>query len=476
MNAVATLLRRTTSPASAARTVLGVVAWAAASLGAARALYADAVLSAGAIPVSDLIAPIDVQVTPAVTNERVVTRDGHLLPAVVRLDTGAAETALREFDEAFRHARSEFTRELAAAFGETAISEEKISSLRFQSFRSEFVAAHPEFPVGYVLAAAWARGDDGEVVRARMSSVVAQIVVRQLIGRVPDAATVFVLTLPRSTVVRSWSEASPAMARAVDRSGVLTLEQARAELWRSLGVGERFAGGFLETLIRENVSYDARLTGLFLHERLGAQLPGRFFGRGETLAKAGEPVDALAAEAMQQIDALGLAPLTPMPAAAAAAPANVAAVDAGRAPAPAVATLAESVPTGEPAPSAPVAVLPMRWIYAVGVAGLVSFVLGLWGFTRLVKLRRATHLASVAPPAEPSLREALAPHLAREMTERGMQALFSQRQELLENASAATERVAEMETRVAKVQPAIQERMQSYERRIKALERELQER
>jgi hypothetical protein len=423
-----------------------------------------AALAEGAIAPADLLAPVDVQVTPLVGGGALATRDGQLLPAIVRADPGAADAAIREFDAAFARARVAFLDEVERAFGARVVDETRIGSMRFQSLRSEFVAAHPEFPVGYVLAAAWARGDDGELVRARMAGVLRQVTARQLIGAVPKAATVFVLAMPQDQLVRAWSEASPALVRAVDRADVVSLETARAELWSHLGVSERFAGGYLETLVRENIRYDARLTALFLHERLGAALDGRFFGRGDVIVRGGEPVDAAAAEALRQLDALGLAPLMAVVAPAPAAPEPRPVVAASVA-APAAAPVPAA---GGDAPVAAVA-LPAAWIAAVAVLGGLSLAAGVWGFHKLRKLGRVT-VAGPAPAAG-DMREVL----AREMTRQGMDALFTQRQELLATTAVATERMEEMETRVAKVQPVIQERMRSYERRIKALERELQE-
>lgn len=430
-----------------------------------------AALAEGAIPPADLLAPVDVQITPFVGGDTIATSDGQLLPAIARAEVGAADAAVREFDAAFARARAEFLDELERAFGARAIDEAKIASLRFQSFRSEFVAAHPEFPVGYVLAASWAHGDDGEVVRVRLAGVLRRVMERQLIGAMPRASTVFVVALPKGMLVRAWGEASATIVRAVEGGEVATLEAARAELWKNLSVGERFAGGYLETLVRENIRYDARLTALFLHERLGAALEGRFVGRGEVIVRAGEPVDAIAAQILRQLDELGVPPLVTVTAAATVAPApaepKVDPVPAAAVPEPPARAIPD-VPT-IPVESTPAAAVPTAWMATMAGLGGLSLALGVWVTLKLRRLRRATVVGPKPVPGD--MREVL----AREMTRQGMDALFTQRQELLATAAVATERVAELETRVAKVQPAIQERMQSYERRIKALERELQE-
>jgi len=448
-----------------------------AALGTTSPRARAAALPEGTPAPADLLAPVDLALTPLVDGVVIATRDGRLLPAVARADAGAADAAVRTFDAAFARARSAFLDELERAFGARTIDEAKVASLRFQAFRSEFVAAYPDFPVGYVLAAAWAQGDDGEVFRARLAGVLHQVMSRHLIGAVPRAATVFVVELPRDTLVRAWSEASPALVRAVDGAAVVSVEAARSELWKQLGVGERFAGGYLETLVRENIRYDARLTALFLHERLGAAMDGRFIGRGEVIVRGGEPVDATAAAALRQIDVLGLEPLMVASAAVAVSPVVVDPAPAVRPVEQAPETVVQALPLVQPiVPVArPGPLLPTGWMLAMALLGVVSLGLGGWVLVKLRRLRGTTIVVAPSPTADGGLREALAPHLAREMTRQGMDALFTQRQELLKTTAVATERVAEIETRVAKVQPAIQEKMQSYERRIRALERELQE-
>lgn len=437
-------------------------------------------LREGEVAASDLLAPVDVQVSPVFQGERIATPDGQLLPAVVRLIPAVLPEAEQGLATAFAEARARFAGALEAAFGERVISEEKIASRRFQDFCREFVAGHAEFPVGYVLAAAWARGDDGEVVRLRMRAVLRQVMDRRLIGTMPRAGTVFVVSLPVDGLVRSWSDASGTVVRAVEGTSVLSLEAARAELWQKLGVGERFAGGFLETLVRETMRYDARLTALFLHEKLGNQLEGRFVGRGDIIVRAGQPVDALAAAVLRELEQLGVTPLTPLrPGTQETGTTREADVRSGQAPTASQVPPQRSVKAAlEPpvAAPAPMELGPMRrWMVAMVVLLVVAIGLGGWAYLKLRRLGRAAALVSARPRDAAGLREVLAPHLAREMTERGMQALFTQRQELLAEAAVATDRVADAESRVAAVQPALQERMQSYERRIRALERELQE-
>jgi septal ring factor EnvC (AmiA/AmiB activator) len=71
------------------------------------------------------------------------------------------------------------------------------------------------------------------------------------------------------------------------------------------------------------------------------------------------------------------------------------------------------------------------------------------------------------------LRAALVPQLARLMMNRLVQALFSQRENLIDTQTEATKRMAELEERIAKAQEGVQKKIAAYEARIAELERQL---
>ena len=81
----------------------------------------------------------------------------------------------------------------------------------------------------------------------------------------------------------------------------------------------------------------------------------------------------------------------------------------------------------------------------------------------------------IAPAGDPksALRGALIPHLARMMMNRLVQALFAQRESLLNTQSDAAKRMAELEERIARAQLTVQERFAAYENRIAELEKQL---
>jgi len=72
-----------------------------------------------------------------------------------------------------------------------------------------------------------------------------------------------------------------------------------------------------------------------------------------------------------------------------------------------------------------------------------------------------------------TVREALIPHLARMMMNRLVQALFAQRESLIDTQAEATKRMSELEERIARAQVSVQGRFAAYENRIAVLERQL---
>jgi predicted nucleic acid-binding Zn-ribbon protein len=72
-----------------------------------------------------------------------------------------------------------------------------------------------------------------------------------------------------------------------------------------------------------------------------------------------------------------------------------------------------------------------------------------------------------------TLRMALIPHLARMMMNRLVQALFAQRETLIDTQAEATKRMADLEERIARAQVTVQDRFAAYENRIAELEKQL---
>ena len=98
--------------------------------------------------------------------------------------------------------------------------------------------------------------------------------------------------------------------------------------------------------------------------------------------------------------------------------------------------------------------------------------------TRLPGTRVAGGMELIHPARECEgvpvvVRPALIPHLARMMMNRLVQALFAQRESLIDTQAEATKRMADMEERIAKAQLNVRKKIMAYEDRIAELERQL---
>ncbi len=72
-----------------------------------------------------------------------------------------------------------------------------------------------------------------------------------------------------------------------------------------------------------------------------------------------------------------------------------------------------------------------------------------------------------------TMRTALIPQLARMMMNRLVQALFAQRESLIDTQAEATRRMAELEERIGRAQTTVERRFAAYESRITELESQL---
>jgi DNA-directed RNA polymerase subunit RPC12/RpoP/macrodomain Ter protein organizer (MatP/YcbG family) len=85
-------------------------------------------------------------------------------------------------------------------------------------------------------------------------------------------------------------------------------------------------------------------------------------------------------------------------------------------------------------------------------------------------MRPAPHSVENVPA---TVRSALIPHLARMMMNRLVQALFAQREGLIDTQTEATRRMAVLEERITQAQENVQKKIAGYENRIAELERQL---
>jgi len=405
-----------------------------------------------------LYAPIDLEVVDVEATVAVAAKAGEHLPLVLMHDPAIALEVGDGFDATFARTREAFLARLQAAFGTATLDAAAVGEPPFREFRADFQEDNTLFPVSPALAQSWARGFDGEPVRERISGLLRAFERDQLIGEIRPASSVFVVAPGVDDGARTWGEVAP-RARVVEPQRVLTPPAAADLLRRMNDPLDRAAGGYLSGLLRPNVREDIHLTGLLLRERLGSAAVQRTILRGARLAESGQPVDPWAALALAQLARLGLEPLT-------AAPEPVIGSSPER---PGVGV--ESVDTGVSGEDSRTGVRVLVFgVVFVFLGGAVALAWVVWRRGR----SEALQVAGGAAPAGAG--EAMIPHLARDLKDRLVRALFTQRSVLLANEQAASRRVQEMEERLARLQPAIAEKIRGYERRIEALEKEITER
>lgn len=420
-------------------------------IGLALAAFGAPRLLAEGASTASFYAPIDMEVIDVEATIAIATKAGERLPLVLTQDPAVGVEVGAAFDAAFAQTRTAFMDRLQATFGVVSLDAVAVGEPAFREFRAEFQKNNPLFPVSPALAQTWARGFDGEPIRERVGGLLRAMQRDQLIGEIRPASSIFVVAPGTGSGARAWGEVAP-RARAVEPTAVLTIASAGELLRRMNDPLDRAAGGYLSGLLRGNVTEDIHLTGLLLRDRLGGALVQRSIARGARLSVAGEPVDAWAALALAQLARLGIQPLD----APLAPEASADAATAG----------------GQPEPGGAAA---GWWIAGVSVVVIGAAGVGFavwrsrWSGSGAIELSTRGATGGAAG-------EAMIPHLARELKDRLVRALFTQRSVLLANEQAASRRVQEMEERLARLQPAIAEKIRSYEQRIENLEKEISER
>lgn len=426
---------------------------------------------------SDMYAPSDFVVVDVERSMRVFSAQGEPVPLVVRVNTHATSLMVEQLNEAFDLAREAFLSALEEAYGARQIEIRRINSAKFRSFQNEFQSANPLFPVNLVLAQSWAKGYDGISTRDRLASAMTSVTREYYLADFAEDTVLFIASTPEDAVVRSWSDAAQTV-RLADHGEILGIEEAGFLVRRSLDALDRSVGGFVTGLLRPTVAVDEHLTGLLMRERLGDRVVMKKFNEGDFIVRAGEPLDRWTSLAIETVERMGLD--TPEVISAV----EKVVVEVNEPPVPVSVEVPEEIvaPLSPPPVEAQSTTARSFWqlldkpFVAGGLAGGLVGCLGLAVWMLFLRKGPGSTSLVVQSQGQPSdLREAIVPHLARELKNRLVSVLFAQRHALLENEEAASERVREMEARLARLQPAIAEKIRSYEQRIENLEKEIEE-
>lgn len=412
----------------------------------------------GDVAERNFLTPESLVVVDVETTIKERSLEGEAVPLVIRRNDEALQSAIAQLSEAFARTRERFLDALEETFGTREIGIREINSSRFRIFRNEFQSGNPLMPVNLVLAQTWAKGYDGGPTLDRLAGALRSTMDTHLIGDLRQSSTTFLVSLSESDRIRNWGEAAK-FATVLEDKAVLTPEEAGLELRRSLDALDRIMGGFVTGMLQSNVTEDPYLTSLVLADRLGGRAVQKRFNPGQMIARKGDRIDLWAALALEKMRRSGIEPLSVVRPKPAPKPEPPPQVEEGPVEGPSV--VAEEVWFRN---------LPL--LVGAGVCVVIG-----GAALAVLFFRRRRHGGSIVSAGEKhqDLKEAVAPHLARELKDKLVGALYSQRGALLDNEQAASGRVAELEARLARLQPAIAEKIRSYEQRIAALEDQLEE-
>jgi hypothetical protein len=462
---------------------------------------------------ADITASVPFDVANAEATASLKTSRAEEIPAIYRADVGLTNVIAAKFLAAFDEAHSNFCNAIVATYHQAVIDDATIEASDFGYFVTAFNVENKKFPVTAELAVAWARGDDGVLLRSkwlgsllsamanhvRADKPPAQFIVRRTIRVVPVTsmdqtlsltsvrergymiATTNVPTIThwRMLYRQQFSQVDQPLARVLANfiqpdciPDVALTTEARDLATRQIVVSDHYDIG--QIIVRHGQVIDTQMLAAlnaFNQQLLPTTLNQQIANEHENSLQQQQ----LAAKAQLQAQQAQQDAETEHQTALLALQQQQQALQARN--------LAESQAEDERARelSAQAVAQKIRqrneWLVAAMAAVSVVALLVLWRSMRRrpvpisvpAKLERMEKPTPVAP-AE------LAPYLAQTLKEAVVQGLASQRAELLEAQRLAAMEIAELVERLDQLQAPMQERLRAYQDRIQELQKELAQR
>lgn len=413
----------------------------------------------GEILPREVTAPIDLELLDA--RETALARHAASanLPMVGVPDGEGAEATIEAIRKSFEETRSQFVAEVAGTFRGHPVGHREANSSRFREFRLEFQRNNTGYPVGNLLALTWALDRDDSRLLDPILDTVKDVFGDRLVVAIEkdgeetadeDLALHGVLVVAPDPGLPEPEDRLFGTGRLVDADRIVLLEVIRESLRMDLEVTYRPVSAHVVSLVRPNVVLDEVLTDAYRDWRTQSVRVVDRIESGETILAAGQPVDKRTLLALREID-------TWMKAQAAVAPSGIVASHPG---------------------------LPIHQAESNADAGVHGLFLGILTFSVVLLVvlfaiftRRQGERTLVSVTATGTvgdvIPDGLAAQLARELRDRVVQSLYSQREDLLRAEQSATLSVKQLEERLARLQPRILARIQSFEKRIAELEFQL---
>ena len=429
----------------------------------------------GDMATTDIVTPVALDVEDTVATAALQATRARQIPAVFRSFPDATNVMVRAFLAAFEQARTNFQAELVAEFQAPTLDAATLASTDFDHLVTGFGVKYKNFPLPDELAAEWARGGDGQVIRDKLLTALQQAAAGRIgPNALPDGMVVgdTIRLVPVTSVDQKLSLDTVLQCPLASAASLTTLATAQAQFRRNFSAPHQSFARALAAFLQPNCLPDAPFMQLTRGTVAGQMIVASHFDAGDILVHRGDLIDAKAK-----------AVLTALKEKLRSSSATVVAESPQPAHPPAAATLkptpaAARIPTyNMPAPALKTGVRHKALI--ITLAGISTGALLVFFGQVSRKTKRTTGPSSaiqISPMilvADHAANANLAPEVTQAVREAVAQELASQRRELLLAHQAATEEIVALVHRLDELQVSSQERLHTYETRIQTLEKEL---
>jgi hypothetical protein len=432
----------------------------------------------GDIADADVVTPVALDVVDAAATSALQSAKATQHPAIFRSFPETTNVMAGEFLTAFMQARSNFLADVAIEFHSGKLEEATIASADFGRLVTVFGVENKVFPIPDDLAAEWARGGDGHVIRERLLATLEWAAHRPVRpDALPEGMVLgeTVRLVPVTEMNQKLSFESLQEGQLISTTNLATLASAQTLFRRDFPAPQQLFARALAAFIQPNCFPDEPFTQLTRGAAIYRLVVSDHYDAGEVIVHRGEAVDAKSLAALAALKER-LAANSPAPANAptASVPA-VHAVEPAQPPPKTQVVAAATVVVDSPKPvAARPGIKHLGLILTLAGISLISLIVAVWQF---VKGRKpAADPATVAQeplPFPDTTKPNLTPQVAQAVREAVQQELAAQRRELLLAQQAATDEIAALVQRLDELQVPMQQRLHTYETRIHVLEQEL---
>lgn len=406
---------------------------------------------AGDIALEEIISPVDLEVVDPKATAQARHAAIAQLPPVYRALDSQEDPSVAAVVDSFESTRDRFVAEVRLAFGGHPIDHREANSSRFREFRTGFQRENTEFPIGNLLGLTWALGrDDSRLLSPILDTIEDAYADRVVLDGGDSSLPTELLLFEDGSGIPAGQRAPFETGRRITQSEIVDLDVVRKEVHEQLEVDYRPVSAYITGLLQPNARFDVPLNDAYKREKVESILVINHFRAGDLLVRKGEIITEEAMRALRSLD-------SQLPVQKAVPPSGIVASHPGL----------RIYQPDQPADSG-IHGLALGFLTCAVLLLLVMFT---WFFHRhrssgLVPDQGGAGIVRVIP-------EELAAQLARELRDRVVQSLYTQRDDLLKAERSATMSVRELENRLARLQPKILAKIQEYETRIAELEDQL---